>query len=832
MLNNTLNNLQNLISSDLSKLETCNLIYADNEKYLEFKNRFESLSEEILYFEDTCNIQDITLTPKTTYTYINKYAILSSDFEFYLTFLGGAKKITNYQINRIKINFESILKKINKNNYHQIKEELENTESLYQKIMDKTLATAWVKDIISHIKYLIYKYTLSEEFIYLNYNTIEFIPYIFEEIKNCLNNPHIAQVYKDELIKYDIDSDLINNNFNKILMLIIFAENNYDLTKEEINIELNRKYFKEKDIIKQYKKPKNLEKEVNKIKNLNYFLIHYNPELFIEYESTFFNHFDIDTADILNFTDYKILTEAVITNNGDKVHKIFDMKQDLKKKEYNYDYEVNCGIIACLDILSVKNLDEILNNIDSDNIELIRHLSKIYNNNSFIHPFIDKIVQIKDKILLTKVMNYKYISYLINIYLNNLNLYSYLLPMLKQSINKLSFDEIIEIIKDISYSPEKNFLLDNITNKDLKNEVDNYIYLKLSEPSQELDEIIGSKRSNNSIMTNDWNKYEAYYISTNCSKLLYYSEVEKFLQKYSKYKLNWNKLLHFTSQFFETKTKSYGYDKYNYRSDLETLYIIYKYCYQYDLETLKKHKSFDSYSSYFALEMINEFPQSIIYFIDSIDLDNIIKLPQDTLNIFITNFEKEYDPSVEGLIKILENNPSKILLNKVYTYIMLKGILTRELIDVIDKKDLKEIYKTILKNVPNKFARPELYRFLSNKFEYSYYIGINNMFLSYSEIIDYKNSGESLEVINLNLEKYAWDLIKNIDICQNGSMAPTEIVKAVAQLGFPKPIYYLQEHYPSSLNTLIEYTSNEQILQELEASTWETSNEEGVTKTR
>ncbi len=136
----TVSTLQNLIREDLNKMEMLNLKEVNPAKYNDLLSRFTALDKELAILTNG--------NPANTVSLKMKYARISAELDFYLTFLNGTNEVYAYKITKIKEALENLLKRLNNSNYKEIEEELKNTLDYFADILDNAVNSVELNELI------------------------------------------------------------------------------------------------------------------------------------------------------------------------------------------------------------------------------------------------------------------------------------------------------------------------------------------------------------------------------------------------------------------------------------------------------------------------------------------------------------------------------------------------------------------------------------------------------------------------------------------------------------------------------------------------------------
>ncbi|MDE5539147.1 MAG: hypothetical protein K2J20_01525, partial [Bacilli bacterium] len=358
--------LQEAIRNDLMILESSNLRQANNDKYLEFKAKYESLNQQSLIVKTRRDNEGLTTDSKDMDSLLWKWARISASFDIYMSYEGGYEDIVKYQRDKTKITFQRLYLKLDSTNYQEIAEQLQDSLNLYQSVSEVSLNSNEVQDLINKLKYQIYKYKLNDYVYDAGANYQSFLPFVIEDINKLIAESKVSGYIKEELQKYLFDVNLITSDFNRVARLINIATSGRRMSKTDIENYLSRTLYKESDLEKEYQAPSDeliikqyleydklliaIQKALNKtndklnvialiFKQNKYYLIPPNPE--------FINMLRENGCD-----NFKYIAEAMF----DDINLLIKLRNDLVKTNPQYIYDIDCAVIAHANELSVSDL--------------------------------------------------------------------------------------------------------------------------------------------------------------------------------------------------------------------------------------------------------------------------------------------------------------------------------------------------------------------------------------------------------------------------------------------------------------------------------------------
>lgn len=832
----SLKRIQKLIDEDLKILENSNLKQANREKYEKLKKEYQDLNKKILGYEEENNI--ITLKPRTAYALLNEYAIISSHFDFYMSFLGGYQEVADYQVAKIKENLSRIIKTLNKDNYEETRKKLFETWDLYTKILKNSLASQEVKNMYNQFNYQVYKYQIDDFVIddfYSNYDA--FLPFIMDDIQKILNGNEVPSYIKEKIARYSMDTSLIKTHFNEIIILLNLASNNRQATLEEIEAKLKEPLYKESDLIPEYHKPSqeileyasNASYDLKKIfkifKGLNEKVKELVPVVIIKNNSLSETYNQVCILLDEGFKDIRYLAEALIVENH--FDKLLDFRKAFKNSINPFILEFDLAVIAHKKEISPKYLIHYI--VQTNNKYLIKYVLRKNDLRYFTGEFIDYAISTNNKDILDYFESQKIRaidSYLANEdyeneikqqFLINSYFYNNLQEIKDYILNKLfAYKDKIVILKlfnkfDFDSREEALKILDNIPYPELKNEVLNEIYSCFKQSYNKLKNILIDKRLLDRKIYNgepdfqNFNIFEAYIASTIMGNL--YSSgidilVTPFVRKFYNVKLDWNHLLDIAPK----------------ESRNEILKLFYKGNKEEFFE-LAKEKNY--ITSEFALLMLQEDPNRIIEFFDYLFVEDIMQLPKDILNIFSEFYKEKLE-----IEKISLNDKINTLLTKrhsyfdkdlkeLLTFIMNEGIINSEILMYSENiNGIPAAHTFLIKAIENSNDAYLRASYLNQLYENKRNIYEENiLFLSEAEWNEIENEKENEEKKYVIKRKYYGALLKAFP--KVSDIAKKRIVLSIAKSNIKEFIYFTAKNYHNYIDLLLENITDNNIYKEL-----------------
>ncbi len=244
------------------------------------------------------------------------------------------------------------------------------------------------------------------------------------------------------------------------------------------------------------------------------------------------------------------------------------------------------------------------------------------------------------------------------------------------------------------------------------------------------------------------NPFEASYIS---KKLNDHSNLLPFVREHYRSRLDW---IHLTELSKKLKPEEQN--------------EFYKYFYLGNRELF--FKTAPRFNNNFALNIINEYPASVIDFLRYLFGEEIISLPESTLDIFVKHYEEKVNNEDVTLSDKLHNTLSKRVSHyedagdivEFLTYIMAKGIINNEILmyakTISFASNLNPLFIKAVSNTKTPYLRasfaPKLYSLNANNW--------NIIFLTTKEKEDILNGEENADAKDLKFRKYYGDLLKLI----------------------------------------------------------------------
>lgn len=844
--------LMEIINKDIEKLDSSNLEQADAKSYFYFQKQLKQLLQRCTIMN---NDSSLTLLPNTYLSLLSDWSKISAKIDFYLDFEGGKELIAKYQIARIKEDLRNILRSISFDNVEiakaKLKEYLTFCENVFVNSADMTerkilvSKVVEVRDLIKKLEYQIYKYE-NPETRKLPNDLKEYTSLVVADIKNILKDKQISAPLKNELKKYLVDVSVIEKSFDKVVRLIMIASSNPNITEEELNSLL---YVKPK---KENKTRTYIAKDLTGTQdNVNDYIKKYKyfedlVDIYIKYSEydsiivlwdKYKNKTDSDVSYLIaklveDDAPFDYVIEGIIANSSRVTQKdLIDLRRELEK--YGEEYvsilddavvmykekiwgtelipyirlSVNEDLIAY--ILTIKDSNDYY--MDTINTFIIEY--GLTTNNPIMVAAIEsrELIDFKhffeynlsDEVrvqYLNKYFNKKEIpdekkqKTLIELYFRVKNDYfkNYIIVRMLEyndaslffklfdtfvlnGVGKFDMNKVLEVL---AFIPESK----------LKEKVLDYLYGNSNAISFE----VSNARSLDSLK--NMNMFEAYYMS---SKKLYASEYLDLARQFGNSRLNWGNIL-------------IKWDN-SYNLQYEELLRLF---YKNNRSEFLKIVEVKSLNKCLVKELISEIPSAIRDFISLLDMSEILELGTITKEAFVSYYEEEM---AQGKISITDktnlvlgsDNKEDIL--KLLVYIWIKGLLNADILIYKDK--LKPYIPLILdglRNIQNAYLKPSYILSLTDGMDIISEEYGSIMFMTENDKNEILNSNEDSRIKNIRMRKYYGDLLKLLKKAQGSIFA--KIVLEIAKSKIKEYIVYLRDNYPESIDIILSYITDIDIL--------------------
>lgn len=801
-MNKIVDELQHLIREDLNKIEVLNLKEVNTSKYNDLKERYMALDKELALLIDN--------NPGSTLPLKWKYAKISAELDFYLTFLNGTGEVYAHKTNKIKMALEKLLVRLDNSNYVEIEHELKDTLDYFEDVLDNAAHTVEINDLIEKIRYSIAKCKLENQIIAPLFIIEQYLVYIINDINTILANEKTSPLIKERLQKYAINPDGIQSDYQTVLILINLSSRE-EITPQELKYELEeREYYEEGELEQDYKyvgfkiyestQASNLY-NINSLERLpsiiKDFLTKLEDNLYFGLKN------DIKYIMASGFTHWVDFFKGLIVESNN----IFDDEIFARIKEYFlYNSELkhafNCAVIAYLDeikgrgTLALKNLKiyAIHNHIeyliryfinhdmfiDKDFINTVIKMNNqrlnaaLDNSNIAILTYdyvgilrknnLDYHMQLKKYFLLTGFTKEQQAEYLLaTIKPGEMTLYKIELEFLEEYGNENYF---ITLLKKAQNVEEMLFIVDGIKNEQIKSKVENYIYEELDKIYNKISTKIEDYAHNPfDKLTNSGsdNRFTAYYNSKSLDGAKKSNDrvsIRKLILDYGKANLDWQSIL----------------------------VSVY-----YDTDDVLDEEEATIYCEYY---------------------ENLLKQKEITLE---EEMEKVFSSDKEAFRRLM-----------LIVYLAYKGKYLGNLIlnyHLTDAYHYQNLFLEAIKNSQDKLNRLSYYQKLmsqNNRFYEEFKndshpvsklnLDLDLVLLSNQELAEIrKEIAESEEqkanLLDIKLRKYFWDLVKllNQDLSEGSK---TRIVMYIARSNYKEHINFIATNHGEYLELLIENISD------------------------
>lgn len=822
--------IRNGIAEELNKIETSGLEKVNFKLYTELKQACTSLDESISLYElKAGNIKWNDL--------INEWARIGALFDFYMD-TTGFKAVLDNQIFEVKQNLERVASELNSDNYELIEKKFQATKDLYANILNAGFNTLEIKELTNRFNYQVLKYKIAD-FILDDSNDFNiYILFILNDIERILNSNEVSSNIKDNLRIYKVDNSLIKDNFIKVMRLIVLAETKKQVSDRELDKYINSVIYKESDIKKEYHKPsKEIQGESETVPDDLKKIFEYFKEAAKEMVpaailnqiriSGSITHRSVCVETLINnnFKDVRYLFDALLAN--EKSYWAIEFKKKFLKYGVDVSYELDCAFIAYKDTLSSEDLANYI--IKTNNEYFINYIIK-NKIDVFDEGFINYIVSSNNTVLMTyleeNILNIP-VSMVLDSILNNelkkkaiknaiikntsdkkrlLNIFSSFYQITdKDLINYIN--EIIIGLQDIEIlweciRSQKGYFGDNIARileqmpeSEFKKQLLNIFYdinsaygkTLIRNDNDEWEETETAFRISDDQFTS-LNMFEAAYVS---KKLNSGNDVLKFVKVHYKARLNWQHLYVLSKKLSDKEQEEFN--KYFYLGNKKLF-----------LDSIKSIKHD------FALNMILEYPESVIDFLKYLFGAEIINLPSTTLDIFINYYEKKINQENIDLNDRVHNTLSKFVayyedakdMVELLAYIMAKGLINNEILmyakTVSFASNLNPLFIKAVINAKEPYLRAsyasKLYSLNVSEW--------NIIFLTDREKTELLSSEENNDAKDLKLRKYYGDLLKLLSVTPIN--IKNRIAIEIAKSSIEEYINYIVTRYPELIDILLE----------------------------
>lgn len=799
--------VQESIQKDLNLLENSGLKAVNLDKYEEFRRDYLDLNKKVMNYQSGVDLVGLNIVADTVLNLKWEYARISASFNFYMS-VYGTQEVLSYQITKVKTIFSDLFKRLTYENYHEVKEELEHSLSLYQDILKHTLNDFEVQEWIQRIKYRIYQFMLED---YLEDDLEDksvFIPFVLEDISSVLEDSEVDEKIKNKLEKYSFDSGIISDHFNSVIMLIILAKKHKQYLDTELEEILNRKIYKECDLQPSYHEPSQeikqfVEPFLGDSCEVLEFLIHqdkYDVKEVVSYwvVSSHFIFSCREIARILvkyHFSDIKYLLEAWVCNICELlggISSLFSFVEACKEYGKNCDYDLESVLITYYQKFFEADPDALVDyafKFDNSYLkQCILNRSDLY---SLCRYYTEEpSLEVKQKIV------------------NQLNSFEsireFTLPMIDSDfivpiLNCLKKEDEHDVLKWF-LSLDANIINYVVDHMMQDKEFDHFLQYACDYFVWEL--LLYQKPL--------WrfNVFEVYHL-TNASEQLEKLDITKLrllIKEFAKYRLNW--------------TNIFNLECVKHQDELRKE-ILFDFCLENPdqfIEYFQNEKNNDFLlTSNFYMEVIQRKPELICFFLTNLLISDILKLPKETLDIFA----KYYEDTLKQENVLLEEKIDCVLEKKGFfdgdeaerliIYLMHTGLMTDQLISYFynfaNIFSYHILFLEAIKNTKDFYKRVSYFQSLNEFADIPY---SQFSFLTSREIQILRDEGEIGE---LKLRKYYGDLLKFMAI-EDISLR-SRITVEIARSGVLEYIIFLKENYPEYVDILKENIMDADIYQKI-----------------
>lgn len=824
--------IRNGIAEELNKIETSGLEKVNFKLYTELKQACTSLDESISLYElKVGNIKWDDL--------INEWARIGALFDFYMD-TTGFKAVLDNQIFEVKQNLERVASELNSDNYELTEKKFQATKDLYANILNAGFNTLEIKELTNRFNYQVLKYKIADFILDDNNDFNIYILFILNDIERILNSNEVSSNIKDNLRIYKVDNSLIRDNFVKVMRLIVLAETKKQVSDRELDKYINSVIYKESDIKKEYHEPsKEIQGKAQTVPNdLRKIFEYFKEDAKGMVPAAILNQIRISGS----ITHRSVCVETLINNNFKDVRYLFDallankqtkwaieLKKIFAENGIDVSYELDCVFIAYKDTLSSEDLTNYI--IKTNNKYFINYIIK-NKIDVFDEKFINYIVTSNNPTLMTyleeNILNIPVEIVLDSILNNELKKKS-----IKNAITKNTSDK--ERLLDIFN------LFGKITDEDLINYInaiiiglqdieillecirrqngyfgDNIIrileQMPESEFKKELVEVLYDNENswgkflidnneerkwhqidNKTLLINKYwieelNCFEASFVS---SKLTQEYHLIDFVRNHYQSRLNWQHLYVLSKKLSDKEQEEFN--KYFYLGDKKLFF-----------DTVKSIKHD------FALNMILEYPESVVDFLKYLFSKEIINLPSTTLDIFVNYYEKKINQENIDLNDRVHNTLSKFVayyedakdMVELLAYIMAKGLINNEILmyakTVSFASNLNPLFIKAVINAKEPYLRAsyasKLYSLNASEW--------NIIFLTDREKTELLSSEENNDAKDLKLRKYYGDLLKLLSVTPIN--IKNRIAIEIAKSSIEEYINYIVTRYHELIDILLE----------------------------
>ncbi len=245
-----------------------------------------------------------------------------------------------------------------------------------------------------------------------------------------------------------------------------------------------------------------------------------------------------------------------------------------------------------------------------------------------------------------------------------------------------------------------------------------------------------------------------------------------------------------------------------------------------------KEKKIAYIDSALAFKIISKEPLEIYHYFEYLDAQDIIKLPKETLNNFIDDYQAKlkeegitFEEKAENLRECHNTQAKKDLV----TYVMANGLINFHLMNLFIDFSLKYVPDAngtithflplilmAIKNAKDGYLKPALlWQLLESDHKIDGTIDYNVIFLNDTELNSLReNTSVNEEIKNLQIRKYYGDLLKFLGK-EITYTTKEKIIREIAKSNIKEYILFIKANYPEFLDLLLANVPDVEIYKEL-----------------
>lgn len=841
----------------VAKIENSDLVLVNKGLYNDLISMIRDLNLKIVeYQERNGNVTRDDLS--------DLISSIEALFEFYMR-EGGSQKIASLHIEQVRSHLSAIVNKVNVDNYCEVDAEFDETIKHYRRVLTAAANSFTIEDLINNFKYQIFKYRIGDNIFDDTIDARVYLSFIIRDINSLISDPKVCDELRCELKKYSLDAEMVADNVFKVMILINLGFNNKTVSKEQILDAYQKTYYKKSDLEKRYDGHKiESTRKVTKIRtdkicqNGKYILKDIRSYMMDELALILIKLFGISGWSGDNTSVSTIIDEIKDYFAEDLQYLIEVLAMQVNvvyflafREAFKADYEFDCAVYAQREELTPYFISEYI--IATDNSLLIDYIIKSDEVAYFTDELKKHAIETQNATLLKGFIKHDLIDYgtykeldaelqimiidnrlkecesveaklevLKNFYKGdvgeNLDVERFIVRVLLSFNNKdYIIDFLTYILKNLyNCQNEFFFVVEEISDESLKNEILDYFYQKCKSYNEIAKELLSitilnvQARSQSFSLKgqetdiDNYNIFEAGFVSS-----IIGSDIPYFIFKHGNNPyINW--------EYIMSKTNV---------NDKDPDFGVVKACYENKRDYFKEN-ILPNCNSEVAFRMIREVPSSIIDFVYLLDDNKILELSSEALEYLCRVYEENLQKSGLDIRSFMEKCKSKKFLSfkGCLVFIMYRGLLTDELMNrlnflmlepVSNKPNIsKPSYSFLLlveaiKRSKNGYLRPMMVNIALNGTECAE-LPYEIMFMSEQEIESLKNNeNESLEIRNLKLRKYYGDLIKMLNVVPWSRR--TKIIKEIVKSGIEEYIMFVSSNYPEYRELILAGISDPEI---------------------